>query len=721
MYDQLVKSFAKYGIKENEPTNAKRKEKPGLPYFGNFFGKDKGEKMKKSKNLPRIWICIDKDRSEKSDDTVMGNLLESRLEEAGFETVYSENPDEMLDNLEKSDPGAGIQQVVISTFSPDTGLGERFHKELRLGFATKEIPFIFLPEKADNDKNRQMVSKGNNDYVFKSYDVEYLIREIHAITRSSDRTGEGIIKEDMHFQNHQGESGPLGLEEAGRAVLEDTGEDHKDNLFIPEFHAEIGGESRVIDVVKNFHDWKKTGIIEVFFRPPSSSSGTGSTRASIYLCEGEIADARFDNTRSKKALFRLLREEDAGLNFLERPVTIPKSIKEPFDQLILEAKKEQEALSRLNPASFSDYLEIDREKLENYPEALTHSGLSHVIDLVREHKQVQKVFDMSIMTDLHTYKNLAHLIKKGVVQVIPNKKTGVVFVTDSYADIPETSVHGFGIEVIPHKVIIGGKTYQETEGIHSEILFHLENMKKSKTPLQVDPPSSKMVDGVFRELVVDNDMLCLFTSSGFSGIPKIASHLHDTSLEVYKNIRKIKSHSNAPAKIHIMETGTLSMGVWLLIQETIDFLEKGMDLDYLQEKIQSWIPSVRVFVVPGENENLNHIVKQGGISSSIGDLLGYRPILSVWKGKIIEAERAKGEAKIRNRLLRLVGMAAGHPDYPVRVGVFHVENPENAEELKKRVKESFYVKEMHEMAMGVSCSLLFGSGAYGIAVMPLPE
>ncbi|MCP4344218.1 MAG: DegV family EDD domain-containing protein [Desulfobacterales bacterium] len=110
------------------------------------------------------------------DDPLMGNVLEVKLSEAGFEAEYFSSGEKALERISKLKPDIIISDIIMPEMD-----GYELHRTLRQDPATAGIPFVFMSAKTDLSDQLKGWQMGVDDYVCKPFKIENLLERIETV------------------------------------------------------------------------------------------------------------------------------------------------------------------------------------------------------------------------------------------------------------------------------------------------------------------------------------------------------------------------------------------------------------------------------------------------------------------------------------------------------------------------------------------------------------
>lgn len=275
-------------------------------------------------------------------------------------------------------------------------------------------------------------------------------------------------------------------------------------------------------------------------------------------------------------------------------------------------------------------------------------------------------------------------------------------VVDSGCDIPEDVIKKYNIKVVPLRIVINGKEYEEGENSEEDFFNHIdENIKTSL-------PSANRVQEAFEELVKEGkyEIITFNISSSLSG-----------TFNLFRMVTENFIKENAGVKIVNIDTLNISIGSGLIVIKALEYIEEGKDFDEIVELIQKDIKRSRIFfAIP----TLKYLVRGGRIgkvSATIGELLKVKPIISVDnEGVYYTVCKARGikkaYEKVFEEFLRFVGSKKFF------AAVYVSGNDDSVKEFQKKYLEKIKLMEncrkIFEGKISSTLTVHTGSGLFGI-------
>jgi len=278
----------------------------------------------------------------------------------------------------------------------------------------------------------------------------------------------------------------------------------------------------------------------------------------------------------------------------------------------------------------------------------------------------------------------------------------VAVVTDSVSDLEPAEAAERGITVVPLYVTFGSREFKAGVELTSSDFWRELTAAGAAFPKTAAPPP-----GAFRETFdtlfgkgVD-DIIYVGVSSTLSatvGSAKVARE----GLPVDKQ-----------AHVHVIDSGTASIGITLLAQMAVDLVAQGKSALEVVSEVERRRDDVKLYVML---ETLEYLKRGGRISparAAIGNVLSVKPIITVEDGLVETADRPRTRGKARARLIELLSERKLE-----QVWLLHGE-ADGIDEFAADLAQATGIArdKMSTHLIGASVGPHVGPGAYGAVVL----
>jgi DegV family protein with EDD domain len=278
--------------------------------------------------------------------------------------------------------------------------------------------------------------------------------------------------------------------------------------------------------------------------------------------------------------------------------------------------------------------------------------------------------------------------------------TNVVIVTDSSANLPQSYIKQYGIEVVPLTVTWKGKTYRDGIDINPSEFYQM--LAESEDVPITSQTTVFTYEELFRKLLSGGNEILVLPISG-----KLSSSVQSA----------LQAKSQFPDKaIEVIDTNLVSMALSFQVLASARAAESGASLAQCRSVAEEAYPKIGVYFTVESLKYLYLGGRIGGAKHLFGTALNIKPILQIQEGRIELVQSVISHRKAVRQMVELVEKdIAGHT--PVRVSVFHAGIPDLAQELLDEVTKRFDAVESILSEVSPVIGSHTGPGTISIAYM----
>ncbi|MGJ7919548.1 DegV family protein [Neobacillus sp. LXY-4] len=276
----------------------------------------------------------------------------------------------------------------------------------------------------------------------------------------------------------------------------------------------------------------------------------------------------------------------------------------------------------------------------------------------------------------------------------------LTIITDSGADLPIQFYQDNHVALLPLKVLLDGKEYDDHIEIEPSTVFQAIREGKFPTTSQV-PPSR--FEELFTKMAKNKEAgIYIAFSSQLSGTYSTGVMIHNQVKEEYPDF-----------DLTIIDSKCASLGVGLVVMEAVRLAQTGLPKDELINRIQFHAQHMEhLFTV----NDLDYLAKGGRVSKAsafLGGLLNIKPLINVEDGKLVPIEKHRGKKKLMNRIIELMNERGEGLDQQI-IGISHADNEETALEMKTMIEAEFHPAQITISDIGAVIGAHTGPGTIAI-------
>jgi DegV family protein with EDD domain len=276
----------------------------------------------------------------------------------------------------------------------------------------------------------------------------------------------------------------------------------------------------------------------------------------------------------------------------------------------------------------------------------------------------------------------------------------VRILADSACDLPKSFYEENQVTLLPLKVEINGKEYEDVKTIAPKTVYEAIRTGVVPKTSQVSP---HLFEEVFTEMAEKNeDGIYIAFSSELSGTYSTAVMILDQVKENYPNFN-----------LTIVDTKCASLGFGLVVKEAAALALKSVGKEKILEDVLFRSQHMEhLFTV----EDLDYLAKGGRVSKAsafLGGLLNIKPILNVEDGKLVPIEKIRGKKKVMRRIIEIMEKRGANMEDQV-IGISQADCEETAFEMRAMIEEEFHPKEVFITSIGSAVGSHTGTGTIAI-------
>ena len=275
----------------------------------------------------------------------------------------------------------------------------------------------------------------------------------------------------------------------------------------------------------------------------------------------------------------------------------------------------------------------------------------------------------------------------------------IKIVTDSSCDLGINFIEENNIELIPLLLNLDGETLKDDLGKSLGYREFYEKLRAGSMP-STSQINIYTFEEKFKELLDKGyEILYIGLSSALSGTFNSANMARNNILE-----------ENPNAKIAVVDSISVSMGLGMLIKKACKMIEEGKML----EDIVQWIEENKNKVIHAILvDDLKHLKRGGRVSAStaaVGSILNIKPLLKLNNSGAVEAsEKIKGKKKGLKRLASIIKENAINIENEI-LYIMHGDVLEEAQYLKEIILQELNFKDVKVEYIGTFIGTHGGPG-----------
>ena len=275
----------------------------------------------------------------------------------------------------------------------------------------------------------------------------------------------------------------------------------------------------------------------------------------------------------------------------------------------------------------------------------------------------------------------------------------IAVVTDSNSGITQAQAKELGVSVIPMPFMIDGETYYEEISLSRDEFYE---KLAANADISTSQPSPESILNLWDSLLENYDeVIHIPMSSGLSGSCQTA----------------IMLSQDYNGKVHVVNNQRISVTQRQSVLDALALIDAGKSGAEIKEILEADKFNSTIYIMI---DTLYYLKKGGRITpaaAALGTLLKLKPVLQIQGEKLDAFAKVRGKKQARRTMLK-----AMKADFEGRFAPFvqngemclqaaYTGNPEEAEEWKQEMQETFPGMEIHmdPLSLSVACHIGYGS------------
>jgi DegV family protein with EDD domain len=278
----------------------------------------------------------------------------------------------------------------------------------------------------------------------------------------------------------------------------------------------------------------------------------------------------------------------------------------------------------------------------------------------------------------------------------------VRIVTDSNAFLLPAVKEKYAIEVIPHRIKIGGAMYEEDADFTADELFKKLNQAQNAG-------LNRLPEVVAADV---NMILDTYTGLRESAEEIISIHTSGQLSQMWQQARRAAEMLKGRYTIRVFDSLSTSFGLGLLVEKAAEAAAAGASIHEIARIVNGAIPHLYVALFA---ESLHYLERSAQLSPSqsvLGSMLGIKALLMMEEGKLMPLEKVQTYEEVVEKLHEFVVEFANVE----RIGIMHHAYAQPCEQLIERLQETLPRVTVHRLDYPPSLGVHVGPNMIGVVV-----
>jgi DegV family protein with EDD domain len=215
----------------------------------------------------------------------------------------------------------------------------------------------------------------------------------------------------------------------------------------------------------------------------------------------------------------------------------------------------------------------------------------------------------------------------------------VRLITDSVADIPQSLVHRFDIDVMPIYLTLGDQTYREDASFDREWFYQELSRGNGDLTTAAPPPQ---------------EFLRAYTSLAAQGAEVVIGIFTAGSVSSIYNHARVAANECDDVRVHVVDSHQVSMGTGWLVIYAAELLARGMPVADVLTALYGIRQRTFVLGVLNSLEYLQRSGRIGRVTRHVADFMKVKPLIAFERGEAHLISRVRTYRRAISRLVALV-------------------------------------------------------------------
>lgn len=278
----------------------------------------------------------------------------------------------------------------------------------------------------------------------------------------------------------------------------------------------------------------------------------------------------------------------------------------------------------------------------------------------------------------------------------------VRIVTDSNAFLPPEYLAEHEVEVIPHRIKVGGAVFEEGSDFTVDVLFQKLNAAQTSGG---NPAPEVLAADI-------NTILDAYQTPGSDAANIVSIHMSSRLSPMYATAQRAANMLRGRYSIRVIDSQSTSFGLGQLVQLAVASAESGATLHDVARVVNGAVPHLYVAFF---SESLGYLERSAQLSPSqsvLGTMLGIKAMLMMEEGALATLEKVQTRDEVVDKLFEFVAEFARVEE----VGIIQHNYEKHRTALIERLNESLGITAIREVTYPPSLAAYLGPNALGVIV-----
>ena len=283
----------------------------------------------------------------------------------------------------------------------------------------------------------------------------------------------------------------------------------------------------------------------------------------------------------------------------------------------------------------------------------------------------------------------------------------VTVVVDSSSCLPPDLVCKWNITVVPHQLLINGRSYRDGVDLHPSDFYQM--LREHRVVSTTAAPSPQEFLNTFLSAgEMTSNILCLTLSANLS----VA---YNSALTAMEQAGERLSH----CAIKVIDSQAAAGASGLIALAAARWAKQGHTLERVEAGVTSLMPKVNLLAVLDTFYYLHRSGRVSFVKAWTGSLLGVKPLTELKQGKAFMLERPRGRLAAIGRVVDIMRQRVG--ETPIMVNVMEADAADDAQMMLQHIQRGLNCRESITSQFTPVMGSHTGPGVLGVAFYACDE
>ncbi|MGB2895219.1 MAG: DegV family protein [Anaerolineales bacterium] len=261
-----------------------------------------------------------------------------------------------------------------------------------------------------------------------------------------------------------------------------------------------------------------------------------------------------------------------------------------------------------------------------------------------------------------------------------------------------------GITVAPISVHCGD--VHISDGPEADLRDLRSTLKGCEQEIRIESPSVDQIAEIYSRLSAQtSQILSIHTSSGLT--------------DTFRNAKKASQQFLGRMDIHVVDSETTSIGLGMLVQSSIQGMQRGESLEKLVKTVRGMITRLYTVMFLDDLSYLARIQLVSQSQAILGNMLGIIPFLTIEDGELQPMEKVRSRQRALEKLIEFVCEFSGLD----HLGILHGygKPTQDALFIAERLRSVYPSAPISQVCYGPTLAAYIGFNSLGAIVLESKE